>query len=61
MANAVLSMENEVFAKFAFYAGLVLLKTVVMSSWTTVHRMTKKVALLIGLRQFMSKDNIVTV
>ena len=44
MASAVLSLDNEVFSKFAFYAGLVLLKTVLMSVWTARHRIPKRVS-----------------
>ncbi|KAH3794728.1 microsomal glutathione S-transferase 1-like [Dreissena polymorpha] len=40
---AGLSFDNEVFSKFAFYAGVVLLKTMLMSPWTTVHRIRRKV------------------
>ena len=44
MASSALSFDNEVFSKFAFYAGVVLLKTVLMSLWTARHRIPKKVS-----------------
>ena len=44
MSNSVLSFENEVFSKFAFYACLVLFKTVLMSLWTARHRIPKRVS-----------------
>ena len=43
MAVTGLTFENEVFSKFAFYAAVVLLKTVLMSAWTAVYRIRKKV------------------
>ena len=52
MSTSQLSFENEVFSKFAFYAGVVLLKTVVMSIWTARYRIPRKVScsgLLISL------------
>jgi len=42
-ASTGLSLENEVFSKFAFYAGVVLIKTVVMSLWTARYRIPRKV------------------
>ena len=44
MSTSQLSFENEVFSKFAFYAGVVLLKTVVMSMWTARYRIPRKVS-----------------
>ncbi|XP_060606358.1 microsomal glutathione S-transferase 1-like [Ruditapes philippinarum] len=43
MVAPTLSFENEVFAKFAFYAGVVLLKTVIMSGWTARYRLPRGV------------------
>ncbi|XP_045184457.2 microsomal glutathione S-transferase 1-like [Mercenaria mercenaria] len=43
MGAPTLSFENEVFAKFAFYAGIVLLKTMIMSVWTARYRIPRKV------------------
>ena len=43
MASPTLSLDNEVFAKFAFYAGVVLLKTVFMGIWTARFRIANKV------------------
>ncbi|KAL4229912.1 Microsomal glutathione S-transferase 1 [Mactra antiquata] len=43
MASSTLSLENEVFAKFTFYAGVILLKTVFMSIWTARYRIPRKV------------------
>lgn len=43
MVAPTLSFENEVFAKFAFYAGIVLLKTIIMSVWTARYRIPRKV------------------
>ncbi|XP_064616293.1 microsomal glutathione S-transferase 1-like isoform X2 [Liolophura sinensis] len=37
------SFKNPVFAQFAFYAGIVILKTLAMSLATAYHRITKKV------------------
>ena len=35
--------ENPVFAKFAFYATIVILKMMLMSGITALYRLTKKV------------------
>ncbi|WAR30701.1 MGST1-like protein [Mya arenaria] len=42
-SNGSLSFENELFSKFAFYAAIVLLKTLVMSVWTARHRIPRRV------------------
>ena len=41
--NVLLSLDNELFRTFAFYAGIVLLKTLFMSPWTSRYRQSKKV------------------
>ncbi|KAJ8300485.1 hypothetical protein KUTeg_022004 [Tegillarca granosa] len=42
MANSSLSFDNPIFAQFAFYAAVVLLKTLAMSVYTIRFRLTKK-------------------
>lgn len=49
----ILSFKNEVFAKFAFYAGIVLLKTILMSLWTARYRIPRKV--FVNPEDYMSK------
>ena len=49
MGAATLSLDNEVFAKFVFYAGVVLLKTVMMSVWIVRYRLPRKVTFIIIL------------
>lgn len=43
MSAATLSVDNPVCAKFIFYAAVVLLKTTLMSLWTSRHRIAKNV------------------
>ena len=43
---SVFGVEDEVFAKFAFYSSAVLLKTVLMSLWTARHRIPKNVSIV---------------
>ncbi|KAJ8300488.1 hypothetical protein KUTeg_022007 [Tegillarca granosa] len=43
MANTSLSFDNLVFSQFAFYAAVVLLKTLLMSTYTSRFRIAKKV------------------
>lgn len=43
MGYPTLTFDNEVFSKFAFYSGVVLSKTLLMSAWTARYRIPRRV------------------
>lgn len=42
MASVTLHIDTELVAKFLFYAGIVLLKTIIMTLWTVRYRLPRK-------------------